>query len=175
MNWQLQSLILSLLVISPATPNLIFGRRIVSSITDLKRFAEHWIQNICEEPFEKASKTLRDVQIINDDLLHQFEKILNTCKGMPDIDDQHNTKLQQHLNNIGFAFKNAVEKKININANRREDRRTYENFQQILEWRIDHDISEIYRMLLDDTATSYLKRFLVEGVEVILRLQYEQN
>ena len=171
MNWKLQVLILSFLVTSPlvtAIPYLIEGLGVASSITGLMDYSEGLLGKIFDNSYERANDALVAVQELNDDVHSYFEKTTHMLKSLPYIIDHmtKRNKLQEHVNNIGFAFKTAVEKKFNIKKNRREDKKAYENFRDQLELTIDKDIYEIYRMLLDNRTTSYLSTSLIAGVQV---------
>ena len=171
MNWKLQVLILSLLVTSPlvtALSQLISGLDTASSITNLVGYSEQLLNKIFGKSYKRAEDALVAVQELNDDVHSYFEKTSHMLRILPHSIEhmKQRNKLQEHLENIGFAFKTAVEKKLNIKENRREGQKTYENFRDHLELTIDKDIYEIYRMLLDDRTTSYLTTSLITGVHV---------
>ena len=140
-----------------------------SSVTGLFQFIEELVEKLNEKP-EIADQTLLAVQKMNDDVQYQLGEISKTLKNLPAIFD-HVTKrnmLQYHVNHIGFVFKSAVRKNKDIEANRREDKSMYINFRNELESKIDNDIYEVQRMLLDDSTASYLTKTLGQGLKVRL-------
>ena len=143
-----------------------------SSVTGLFQFIEELAGKLVEKP-ETADQTLLTVQKMNDDVKYQLGEISKTLKDLPAIFD-HVTKrnmLQDHVNHIGFVFQNAVGKKKDIEANKREDKSTYINFRKQLESEIDNDIYEVRRMLLDDTTASYLTKNFSQSLTVRLHLE----
>ena len=164
---KLAPLIFTLLVTSQLNQPCEAILHTVAAVTELSTVIVELYEKLFEGP-ETADQTLLAVQKMNDDVQYQLGEISKTLKDLPAIFD-HVTKrnmLQEHVHHIGYVFQSAVRKKKDIEANKREDKSTYINFRKELEPKIDNDIYEVQRMLLDDTTASYLTKNFTQGLTV---------